>query len=140
MITRLDHVHIAMPPGGEDLARKFYRDLLGLVEIEKPERLRARGGCWFEGRVAAGSAAEGSITEGPRVVLHLGIEEDFRPARKAHTAFTVSDLETLRRTFEDVGYAVIPDDAVPGVTRFFVSDPFGNRLEFIQDGQGFSQS
>lgn len=124
MITGLDHVQIAMPAGGEDLARAFYGTLLGLTEVAKPEALAARGGCWFEGY---------------NTHVHLGVDPEFKPVRKAHPAFTVINLAELGRSLRDAGYDVIPDNVVPGVERFFVADPFGNRLEFIQDGQGFSQ-
>lgn len=83
-----------------------------------------RGGCWFESG---------------RTIVHLGVQKDFIPALKAHPAFTVSDLGQLRERLTRAGYKVNDDDSVPGVNRFYVSDPFGNRLEFIQDGQGFSQ-
>src|SRR5690606_33258286 len=86
--------------------------------------LAGRGGCWFEQS---------------RVVVHLGVQEEFAPALKAHAAFTVADLDELRQSLERAGHRVIPDDAAPGVRRFYASDPFGNRLEFIQDGDGFAQ-
>jgi len=124
MITGLDHVQIAMPEGEEEKARSFYAGILGLREVEKPPSLAVRGGCWFEG---------------PGTVVHLGVQKDFRPATKAHAAFTVADLEGLQRALQEAGFEVIPDRAVPGVERFYSSDPFGNRLEFIRDGQGFLQ-
>ena len=122
MITGLDHVLLAMPPNQEDRAREFYGSLLGLKEVAKPESLAARGGCWFE----SGRAA-----------VHLGVQEDFVPARKAHPAFTVTDLDTLRERIANAGYEIVVDTEVPGVKRFHTVDPFGNRLEFIQDGQSF---
>src|SRR5436305_14578875 len=106
---RLDHVQVAAPPGCEEAARAFYGGLLGLRELEKPDALRARGGVWFEH-------------------LHVGVEDDFRPARKAHPAFLVENLDELAARIGDVTW----DDAVPGVRRFYASDPFGNRLEFVQ--------
>ena len=124
LIKGLDHFQLAMPPGEEETARGFYRDILGLIEIPKPQNLQARGGCWFEG---------------PTVQLHLGVQPDFSPARKGHPAFLVFDLAALQEQLELAGVAVIPDQAVPGVRRFYAADPFGNRLEFIQDGDGFSQ-
>jgi len=124
-IVGLDHVQLAMPPGGEEQARAFYGGLLGMAEIPKPEPLAARGGCWFE--------AHG-------VQLHLGVEEPFVPARKAHPALRVADLERLRAALQSAGVALTPDEAVPGVRRFYVTDPFGNRIECIQDGDGFSQT
>ncbi len=123
-IVGLDHIQLAMPVGGETEARQFYGTLLGLTEVPKPEPLVKRGGCWFEGG---------------NVWLHLGVEEAFVPARKAHPGLRVSDLEAARRTLEGADFAIKPDESVPGVRRFYVSDPFGNRLEFIQEGDGFSQ-
>lgn len=124
MLTSLDHVQIAMPEGKEDEARRFYGDLLGLAEMKKPEPLASRGGCWF---------GEGAIQ------VHLGVQHDFQPATKAHAAFTVRDLGELRERLVSAGYVVVLDTPIPGVERFHTLDPFGNRLEFIQDGQGFSQ-
>jgi catechol 2,3-dioxygenase-like lactoylglutathione lyase family enzyme len=106
---RLDHVQVAAPPGCEEAARAFYGGLLGLRELEKPDALRARGGVWFEH-------------------LHVGVEDNFRPARKAHPASRVDDLDELAARIGDVEW----DDAVPGVRRFYASDPFGNRLELVQ--------
>lgn len=106
---RIDHVQVAAPPNCEEKARAFYGGVLGLREVEKPEALRARGGVWFEH-------------------LHVGVEEDFRPARKAHPAFVVEDLDALAARIGEVEW----DDAVPGVWRFYANDPFGNRLEFVQ--------
>ena len=123
-IVGLDHVQLAMPPGCEAEARRFYGELLGMEEVAKPSPLAARGGCWFESRGAA---------------VHLGVEEGFSPARKAHPAFRVADLEECRRTLEAAGSPVVPDDSLPGVRRFYTADPFGNRIELIQDGDGFSE-
>jgi len=124
MLIGIDHIQLAMPLGGEAEARRFYGDLLGLNEVEKPEPLASRGGCWFEA---------------PGVVVHLGVEANFSPARKAHPAFLVDDLDELQRTLMDAGVGVIPDTVLPDVRRFYASDPFGNRLEFIQCGDGFSE-
>lgn len=115
----LDHVQIAIPPGGEDQARIFFGELLGLTEILKPPELGGRGGCWF--RI------------GDRQ-LHLGIDPDFRPARKAHVAVAVEDLAQLRGKLEKAGHQMDDDVAVDGRERFFTSDPFGNRIEFLQAG------
>ena len=115
MISGLDHVQLACPPGGEDEARAFYGGLLGLPEIEKPEPLRARGGVWFE----CGAHQ-----------LHLGVEEDFRPARKAHPALRVASAADLRALAERLG-DVRWDEDLPGFERFYVDDPFGNRLEVL---------
>lgn len=124
MITGIDHVHLAMPRGEEERARAFYGELLGLPEVPKPAQLAVRGGCWF-----------GSAT----VMVHLGVQDNFVPARKAHPAFIVAGLDELRVRLTAAGYEVIDDDAVPEVRRFFTFDPFGNRLEFIQEGRSFDQ-
>ena len=116
MITGLDHVQVAMPAGKEGEARAFYGDLLGLREIDKPEPLRARGGCWF-----AGAGFE----------FHLGVETPFLAAKKAHPAFRVNDLEALTSRLQEAGVEVRFDTALPGVERFYAHDPFGNRLEFL---------
>jgi catechol 2,3-dioxygenase-like lactoylglutathione lyase family enzyme len=115
VIGGLDHVQLACPAGGEDEARAFYGGLLGLREIEKPEPLRARGGVWFE-------CGEHQ--------LHLGVEEDFRPARKAHPALrvvSVAELQALAERLGDVRW----DEDLPGFQRFYVDDPFGNRIEVL---------
>ncbi|MFN8474629.1 MAG: VOC family protein [Anaerolineae bacterium] len=122
-IVALDHMQISMPAGAENAAQDFYGALLGLTEVPKPASLAPRGGCWFVGQ---------------GVALHLGVEADFRPARKAHPAFRVADLEMSRARFEAAGVQTIPDEAVPSVRRFYVADPFGNRIEFIQDGDAFA--
>jgi catechol 2,3-dioxygenase-like lactoylglutathione lyase family enzyme len=111
----IDHVQLAMPPGGEERARAFYGDLLGLSERPKPEPLRARGGCWFDGGVA----------------IHLGVDPDHRPGAKAHPALLCHDLEGLARGLEAAGFPPTWDRALPGVARFYVRDPFGNRLELL---------
>src|SRR5262245_18889 len=116
-LLRFDHIQLALPAGGEEVARGFYAGLRVLAEIPKPEPLAARGGCWF---------ASGSLQ------LHLGVEAPFAPARKAHPAFLVSDLDALGRRLSAAGVEITPDTAVAGVRRFYAADPFGNRLEFIQ--------
>jgi catechol 2,3-dioxygenase-like lactoylglutathione lyase family enzyme len=113
-ITGIDHVQVAAPPGGEEDARAFYAGLLGLEELPKPEPLRARGGCWFR----AGSGE-----------LHVGVEEPFAPARKAHPGLVVDGLDELVERLAGAGVAVAWDDAIPGVRRCYAADPFGNRLE-----------
>jgi catechol 2,3-dioxygenase-like lactoylglutathione lyase family enzyme len=123
-VVGLDHVQLAMPRGREEEARRFYVDLLGMVEVAKPPPLDARGGCWFEA---------------PGTVLHLGVEEPFAPARKAHPALRVTDLEEARQVLEVAGATVLPDDSLPRVRRFYTADPFGNRIELMQDGDGFAQ-
>lgn len=116
-IIGLDHVQIAMPRGAEALARQFYGDLLGLTEIAKPENLARRGGVWF----ALGDRQ-----------LHLGGEEPFQPARKAHPAFRVAGLESLRDRLLAAGHTPVEDEPLPGYRRFYLADPFGNRLEFLE--------
>jgi catechol 2,3-dioxygenase-like lactoylglutathione lyase family enzyme len=124
MITRLDHIQLAMPPGGEDKARAFWGGLLGMTEERKPEPLVSQGGCWFR----LGDA-----------IVHLGVERDFARQKKAHPAFCVRDLDGLAQRLAAAGYAVIPDDALPERQRFYTVDPFGNRIEFIAEGDGFGQ-
>ena len=116
MITGYDHVQIAIPAGGEELARAFYRGILGMTEQRKPPALAVRGGCWFVAGVA---------------VLHLGVEDPFVPAGKAHPAFLVTDLDGLSLTLADAGATLSwSSGEIPGVRRFHTTDPFGNRLEF----------
>lgn len=117
MIVGYDHVQVAIPDGTEDVARAFYGTLLAMAEVPKPADLAARGGCWF----TAGAA-----------VLHLGVEDPFVPARKAHPAFLVADLDALRARLEAAGHACVEAAEIPGVRRFHTADPFGNRLEFQQ--------
>jgi catechol 2,3-dioxygenase-like lactoylglutathione lyase family enzyme len=116
-IVGIDHVQLAMPRGREADARAFYGDVLGMEEIPKPANLAARGGVWF----AAGDRQ-----------VHLGVEDDFRPARKAHPALRVEDHDALRSRLAEGGYAPYEDEPLPGYRRFYVADPFGNRLEFIE--------
>lgn len=116
-VIAIDHVQLAMPVGGEAAARAFYDGLMGIPEVPKPMPLAARGGCWFESEA---------------VRLHLGIEADFRPAKKAHPALVVSDYAVLVARLEAAGHPVRADDELAGVTRGFVEDPFGNRIELIQ--------
>ena len=116
-ILDLDHLLLAMPAGGEGAAREFYGSLLGLPELPKPDELAARGGCWFAL---------------PNLQLHLGVEDGFAPAKKAHPAFLVRDLEGLRRRLEAAGISTTPDLSLPNQKRFFCADPFGNRLEFLE--------
>ncbi len=120
-ITGIDHVQLAAPAGCEPAARSFFGDLLGLDEIAKPELLALRGGCWF--RVGAHE-------------LHVGVADPFTPSAKAHPAFRLSaaaELERLAARLEDGGVSVswAGEDEIPGVRRFFVTDPWGNRLEFL---------
>ena len=116
MLDGIDHVQLAAPPGCEPEARRFFAGLLGLEEVEKPELLRARGGVWF--RVGAQQ-------------LHVGVEEDFAPARKAHPAFAVSGYDALVARLRAAGFAVIDDASNPGLRRCFVADPWENRIELV---------
>jgi catechol 2,3-dioxygenase-like lactoylglutathione lyase family enzyme len=116
-ILGIDHVQVAAPAGCEDEARAFYGGLLGLKEIPKPEALAARGGCWFR---AGGQE------------LHVGVDEPFAPARKAHPGLVAGDLDDLAGRLRAAGHEVTFDAAIPGAKRFHVADPFGNRLEIRQ--------
>ena len=110
-------MQVAAPAGCEGDARAFYGALLGLEELHKPDALRGRGGCWFR---AGGQE------------LHVGVEDPFTPARKAHPGFVCADLDALRARLNGVGIETRDDDSIPGSRRFFAADPFGNRLEFRQ--------
>lgn len=116
VLVRLDQVQVAAPPDCESAARRFYGDLLGLTELEKPAALHGQGGLWFQ---------IGQLQ------LHVGVEVDFRPARKAHPAFVVDNLDELAGQLAAAGATIKWDDAISGVRRFFSADLFGNRLEFI---------
>jgi len=116
-IRQLDHIQLAMPGGGEHLARAFYQDALGLAEIPKPPHLAKRGGCWFAG---------------DDVRIHLGVETDFRPARKAHPALLVEDLNALAERLRSLGYFLHKADTFEGYRRIYVDDPFGNRIELME--------
>ena len=111
----IDHVQLAMPPGREDEARAFYRDVLGMTELRKPEELAKRGGCWFASGI---------------VQLHLGVEAEFRPARKAHPGLRCSDLSALLARLREAEIAYEENHAT-GSLRAFVHDPFGNRIELM---------
>ena len=116
--TAIDHVQLAMPKGEEEKARSFYRDLLGMFEIAKPTELARRGGCWFE---------SGSVQ------IHLGVENDFRPAKKAHPALRCRDYDALINRLRATGIEVSDDDNIPGLRRSHVEDSFGNRIELIAE-------
>jgi catechol 2,3-dioxygenase-like lactoylglutathione lyase family enzyme len=116
-VVALDHLQLAMPRGREPEARAFYGDILGLKELTKPPNLAARGGVWF----ALGTQQ-----------LHLGVEGDFRPARKAHPALLVRDLPGLRSRLEQHGFAPYEDEPLQGYQRCYDADPFGNRLELME--------
>jgi catechol 2,3-dioxygenase-like lactoylglutathione lyase family enzyme len=113
----LDHVQLAMPAGQEVLAREFYSGVLGLTEIPKPPNLAKRGGVWFE---------SGTLR------VHLGVEADFRPARKAHPAFLVQQLSALAEHLQRAGVTIVTDEPLEGYHRIYVSDPFGNRIELLE--------
>ena len=116
-MMRLDHVQVSCPPGGEEVARAFYRDALGMTELEKPPLLAARGGCWFKDGTAE---------------VHIGVEENFTPALKAHPALAVDDLDALAETLLAKGYPVKWDnDTIPGRRRFHTADGHGNRVEIV---------
>lgn len=115
----IDHVQLAMPPGGENAARRFFCDLLGMTEVAKPAELAKRGGCWF---------LSGSVQ------IHLGVESDFRPAKKAHPALRCRDYPSLVAHLRQNGIEVVEAEDIPGVRRSHIFDPFGNRIELIAEG------
>jgi catechol 2,3-dioxygenase-like lactoylglutathione lyase family enzyme len=116
-IIGIHHVQLAMPPDGEEDAEAFYSEVLGLTRVPKPAPLAGRGGCWFRGS---------------GVEVHLGVAEDFRPARKAHPALRVLGLPRLRRRLEDAGAVISEEPPLEGWTRLHTVDPFGNRIELIE--------
>lgn len=116
-VRRIDHILIAMPAGREEDARAFYCGVLGMREKIKPPVLAARGGCWFE--IGA-------------LQVHLGVENNFIPARKAHPAFIVEDLPGMIEKAVQGGYTVTADEPLEGCDRRHVDDPFGNRIELIE--------
>ncbi len=116
-IVAIDHVQLAMPPGKEADARAFYAGVLGIPEVPKPQNLEKRGGCWFE---------RGTLK------IHLGVEHEFHPARKAHPALLVEDLGALKAVLVAAGYSCETDEPLEGYDRIYVDDPFGNRIELIE--------
>lgn len=116
-LVGLHHVQLAIPPGTEELCRDFWGGVLGMTELKKPPALAARGGCWFRG---------GDLE------VHLGVEEDFSPNRKAHPGILVTSLQALATRLEDHGVSVTWDDNFPGHNRFYAFDRLGNRLEFLE--------
>ncbi len=117
MFERLHHMQLAMPPGQEATARDFYAGVLGMTEIDKPPVLVARGGAWFRA---------------DSVELHLGVEADFRAARKGHPGILVNDLDEVVDRLRTSGQPTEWDGNFPGFRRVYAHDPFGNRLEFLQ--------
>lgn len=118
MLVRIEHVQLAMPEGGEDRARAFFCQALGMQEVVKPATLAGRGGCWFK---------NGEVN------LHVGVQDDFTPARKAHPAFVVKHLSALRDRLKQHGISCQDEAPLPGFTRCFVADPFGNRIELMEE-------
>ncbi|MGI8514133.1 MAG: VOC family protein [Acidimicrobiia bacterium] len=116
-VIELHHIQLAMPEGEEVKAVEFYEGILGIPQVPKPSHLVGRGGCWFE---------SGSVR------LHLGVETDFRPARKAHPAFLINDLFSMRERLVEADVPVVDAEPLPGFMRFYAFDPFGNRLEFLE--------
>jgi len=113
---KLHHVQVSCPAGGEDAARRFYRDALGIPEVAKPPVLAARGGCWFRG---------------DDVEVHVGVEEGFAPAHKAHPAFLVDDVDAVAAAVEAGGFPLRWDGDFPGYRRFHTADGNGNRVEVL---------
>jgi len=114
--TTIDHVQLALPRGAEEKARRFFRDLLGMTEIAKPPGLAKRGGCWF---------ASGNVQ------IHLGVEDEFRAAKKAHPALRCADYDGLVARLRAAAVDVQDDNSIPEMRRCHISDPFGNRIELI---------
>ncbi|MFF2450778.1 VOC family protein [Neobacillus sp. NPDC058068] len=117
VIKKIEHVQLAAPKGCEAAAREFFVEILGLTEVEKPEELKKRGGVWFE---------FGAFQ------IHIGVEEPFSPAKKAHPAFVVENIEELKKRLQEKAVDFTSDDNLPGANRIHVHDPFGNRLEFLE--------
>lgn len=117
MLIALHHIQLAMPKGGEAKAEAFYAGILGMTPAPKPPALAGRGGIWFE---------SGAIR------LHLGVETPFTPARKAHPAFEVKDLTATTEYLRAAGVETLADQDLPGIRRIFIHDPFGNRIELLQ--------
>ena len=116
-IEALEHIQLAMPAGQEDVARLFYAGLLELPEVAKPSHLAKRGGAWFE--------------SGP-VKIHLGVEADFRPAKKAHPGLLVRNLRGLVLKLRDAGVVIVDAEELPGFDHVYIADPFGNRIELME--------
>ena len=116
-VYAIHHVQLAMPAGEEDKARSFYSEVLGIAETPKPPHLAVRGGVWFE---------DGDLK------IHLGVEKDFRPAKKAHPALLVTGLDMIVEKCTSAGYGVTFDEPLAGCRRVYASDPFGNRIELME--------
>lgn len=116
-INRIDHIQLAAPVGSEEEARSFYQGILSMEEVEKPEELKKNGGAWFSNGL---------------VHIHVGVEEVFVPAKKAHPAFAVNDIDAFANHIRGKGLTPQLDDKLPGAKRFYINDPFGNRLEFLE--------
>jgi catechol 2,3-dioxygenase-like lactoylglutathione lyase family enzyme len=116
-IKEIEHVQLAMPPGKESEARTFYEGVLGIPEVPKPANLARRGGCWFVRDT---------------LEIHLGVENDFRAARKAHPALLVEDLPALKALIKAAGYSFNTDEPLAGYDRIYINDPFGNRIELME--------
>jgi catechol 2,3-dioxygenase-like lactoylglutathione lyase family enzyme len=123
MILRIHHVQLAIPPGGEEQARAFYGGVLGMRGIKKPAHLEGLGGLWFE-------CGESGMQ------LHLGVEDPFRPAKKAHPAMLVEELPVVETALRVVGRPVSVETQLEGFRRFYTEDPFGNRVEILAGGEG----
>lgn len=117
LLEAIDHVQLAAPPGEEETARKFFVGILGFIEVEKPPLLKSQGGVWFQ---------SGGIQ------LHIGADEAFVPAEKAHPAFRMKDLEGLKKHLDKESVPYQEDSRLPGAKRIYVKDPFGNRMEFLE--------
>ena len=117
MIVGVHHIQLAMPGGREDAAREFYEELLGIPEVPKPQALAKRGGAWFESE---------------SVRIHVGVESEFRAAKKAHPALLVRGLRDLVQRLRDAGVEVVTDEPLSGYERVYVEDPFGNRIELLE--------
>jgi len=116
-IKAIDHIQLAAPKGSEYQARHFYSTILGCKEVEKPGTLRKNGGVWF---------AFGTVQ------IHIGIEDPFIPAKKAHPALEIENLYALKQHLQTNNVVIIDDNNLPGANRFYAHDPFGNRLEFLE--------
>ncbi|MFD1451980.1 VOC family protein [Oceanobacillus sojae] len=116
-LERIDHVQLSAPKDSEETAIRFYSDILGFKEEEKPETLKPNGGVWFRNG---------------EIALHIGIEEPFTPLKKAHPAFEVSGIDALQTYLEGAGISTKWDNKLPNAKRFYINDPFGNRIEFLE--------